>query len=156
MLKRLKTPQHQSLAEKAARESAPSGGVGKFLGTVPEEANVVSYRFEAKLKGYEGWEWHVVVFEAKKPNPATVSEVVMLPGKDSIVAPDWLPWSERKAELDKSTAEELAVSDLEVPEDTESDSEDAGQHPPRRKGLLKRLVKKQDSNKSKKPRKRSK
>jgi hypothetical protein len=156
MLKRLKNPQHQGLAEKAAKETAPSGGVGKFLGTVPEEANVVSYRFEAKLKGYEGWEWHVVVFEGKKPNPATVSEVVMLPGKDSIVAPAWLPWSERKAELDKSLAKESAVSDLEVTEDSESDSEDAGQSPPRRKGLLKRLVKKQDSNKRKKPSKRSK
>lgn len=156
MLKRLKTPQHQSLAEKAAKETAPAGGVGKFLGTVPEEANVESYRFESKVKGYEGWEWHVVVFEGKKPNPATISEVVMLPGKDSIVAPDWLPWSERKAELDKSLADDSAVSDLEVPEDAEGDSEDAGQKPPRRQGLLKRLVKKQDSNKSKKPRKRSK
>jgi hypothetical protein len=156
MLKRLKTSQHQSLAEKAAKETAPSGGVGKFLGTLPEEAKVVSYRFEAKLKGYEGWEWHVVIFEGKKPNPATVSEVVMLPGKDSIVAPDWLPWSERKAEVADSVTEESAVSDLEVPEDTEGDSEDAGQSPPRRKGLLKRLVQKKDSKKSKKPRKRSK
>lgn len=156
MLKRLKNPPHQSLAEKAAKETAPVGGVGKFLGTVDEEANVVSYRFEAKLKGYEGWEWNVVVFEGKKPAPATVSEVVMLPGKDSIVAPPWLPWSERKAELDKATAEESAVSDLEVSEDTEGDSEDAGQSPPRRKGLLKRLVQKQDRNKGKKPRKRSK
>jgi hypothetical protein len=156
MLKRLKNPQHQSLAEKAAKETAPVGGVGKFLGTFEEEASVVSYRFEAKLKGYEGWEWNVVVFEGKKPASATVSEVVMLPGKDSIVAPPWLPWSERKAELEKANAEELAVSDLEVTEDSESDSEDAGESPPRRKGLLKRLVKKQDRNKSKKPRKRSK
>ncbi len=156
MLKRLKTSQHQSLAEKAAKETAPAGGVGKFLGTVPEEAKVVSYRFEAKLKGYEGWEWHVVVFEGKKPNLATVSEVVMLPGKDSIVAPDWLPWSERKAEEADSVPEDSAVSDLEVPEDTEGDSEDAGQSPPRRKGLLKRLVQKKDGKKSKKPRKRSK
>lgn len=156
MLKRLKTPQHQSLAEKAAKETAPSGGVGKFLGTVPEEPKVVSYRFEAKLKGYEGWEWHVVIFEGKKPHPATVSEVVMLPGKDSIVAPDWLPWSERRAELDKSSKEELAVSDLEITEDPESDSEDAAERPPRRKGLLKRLVQKKDGNKGKKPRKGSK
>jgi hypothetical protein len=156
MLKRLKTPQHQSLAEKAAKETAPSGGVGKFLGTVPEQNNVVSYRFESRIKGYEGWEWNVVVFEGKKPSPATVSEVVMLPGKDSIIAPAWLPWSERRAELESSAVEELAVSNLEIPEDTQSDSEDAGQSPPRRKGLLKRLVQKKDGNKSKKPRKRSK
>ena len=155
MLKRSKTPQHQSLAEKAATEVAPSGGVGKFLGVVDEEASVVSYRFEAKIKGYEGWEWNVVIFQGKKPSPATISEVVMLPGKDSIIAPPWLPWSERKAELDEPLASDSAVSDLEVPEDTESDSKDTGQSPPRRKGLLKRLVKKQDRKKAKKPRKRS-
>jgi hypothetical protein len=156
MLKRLKTPQHQSLAEKAAKETAPAGGVGIFLGTVAEEDKVVCYRFESRLKGYEGWEWHVVVFEGKKPNPATVSEVVMLPGQDSIVAPDWLPWAERRAETDQTVVEELAVSDFEVPEDTQGDSKDASQSPPRREGLLKRLVQKKDGKKSKKPRKRSK
>ena len=156
MLKRLKKPQHQALAEKAAKETAPNAGVGKFLGTVDEEANVVSYRFEANLEGYIGWEWHVVVFQDKKTNPATVSEVVLLPGEKAIIAPDWVPWSERKADLEKNETEELAVSDLEEAEDTQSDSEDAGERPPIRKRLRKRLIKKQDSNKSKKPRKGSK
>jgi hypothetical protein len=152
MLKRLKKPQHQSFAEKAAKDSAPSGGVGKFLGTVDEEAGVVSYRFEANLKQYVGWEWNVVVFQAKKADP-TVSEVVLLPGKESIVAPDWVPWSERRAELEKSEAEDLAVADLEESKDAEQDSEDAGKRPPIGKRLRKRLIKKQDSAKGKKPRK---
>jgi hypothetical protein len=154
MLKRLKKPQHQALAEKAAKETAPQGGVGKFLGTLDEESNVVSYRFEANLKGYVGWEWHVVVFQDKKANPPTISEVVLLPGEKAIIAPDWVPWSERRAELEK--VQELAVSDLEETEDTESDTEDAGERPPIRKRLRKRLIKKQDNNKGKKPRKGSK
>jgi hypothetical protein len=152
MLKRLKKPQHQGFAEKAAKESAPVGGVGKFLGTVDEEANVVSYRFQASMKEYVGWEWNVVVFQAKKADP-TISEVVLLPGKDSIVAPDWVPWSERRAELEKSEAKELAVSDLEVSEDAKADTEDAGKRPPIGKRLRKRLIKKQDNAKGKKPRK---
>jgi len=152
MLKRLKKPQHQGFAEKAAKESAPVGGVGKFLGTVDEEANVVSYRFQANMKEYVGWEWNVVVFQAKKADP-TISEVVLLPGKESIVAPDWVPWSERRAELDKSEANDLAVSDLEVSEDSKADTEDTGKRPPLGKRLRKRLIKKQDSNKAKKPRK---
>lgn len=154
MLKRLKKPQHQNLAEKAAKESAPAGGVGKFLGTVDEETNVVSYRFEAKLKGYVGWEWNVVVFQPKKQDP-TVSEVVLLPGKNSIVAPEWIPWSERRAELEKTDQKESAVADLEEPKNPESDSEDTGKRPPIGKRLRKRLIKKQDSNKGKKPRKGS-
>lgn len=152
MLKRLKKPQHQAFAEKAAKESAPVGGVGKFLGTVDEEANVVSYRFQANMKEYFGWEWNVVVFQAKKADP-TISEVVLLPGKGSIVAPDWVPWSERRAELDKSEAKDLAVSNLEETEDAKADTEDAGKRPPIGKRLRKRLIKKQDNAKGKKPRK---
>ena len=152
MLKRLKKPQHQAFAEKAAKESAPVGGVGKFLGTVDEEANVVSYRFQANMKEYVGWEWNVVVFQAKKADP-TISEVVLLPGKGSIVAPDWVPWSERRAELDKSEAKDLAVSNLEETEDAKADTEDAGKRPPIGKRLRKRLIKKQDNAKGKKPRK---
>jgi hypothetical protein len=152
MLKRLKKPQHQGFAEKAAKESAPVGGVGKFLGTVDEEANVVSYRFQAGMKEYVGWEWNVVVFQAKKADP-TISEVVLLPGKEAIVAPDWVPWSERRAELEKSEAKELAVADLEVSEDAKADTEDTGKRPPIGKRLRKRLIKKQDNAKGKKPRK---
>ena len=152
MLKRLKKPQHQGFAEKAAKESAPVGGVGKFLGTVDEETNVVSYRFQASMKEYVGWEWNVVVFQAKKADP-TISEVVLLPGKESIVAPDWVPWSERRADLEKSEAKDLAVADLEETEDPKADSEDTGKRPPLGKRLRKRLIKKQDSNKAKKPRK---
>jgi hypothetical protein len=152
MLKRLKKPQHQGFAEKAAKESAPVGGVGKFLGTVDEEANVVSYRFQANMKQYLGWEWNVVVFQSKKADP-TISEVVLLPGKESIVAPDWVPWSERRAELEKSEANDLAVSDLEVSEDSKADAEDTGKRPPLGKRLRKRLIKKQDNPKGKKPRK---
>lgn len=157
MLKRLKKPQHQSFAEKAAKESAPVGGVGKFLGSVDEETNIVSYRFQANMKEYVGWEWNVVVFQAKKSDP-TISEVVLLPGKESIIAPDWVPWSERRAELDNSEAKDLEatdlpVADLEEAEDAEQDSEDTGKRPPLGKRLRKRLIKKQDSNKAKKPRK---
>jgi hypothetical protein len=146
MLRRLKKPQHQALAEKAAKESAPANGVGKFLGTTEDASKAISYRFAANLGGYVGWEWNVVVFQAKKTDAATISEVVLLPGKDSIVAPDWVPWSERRAELEQSKRDQSALSDLEVTEDTKSDSKDAGKRPPLGKRLRKRLIKKKDKS----------
>jgi hypothetical protein len=146
MLRRLKKPQHQALAEKAAKESAPANGVGKFLGTTEDASKAISYRFAANLGGYVGWEWNVVVFQAKKTDAATISEVVLLPGKDSIVAPDWVPWSERRAELEQSKQDQSALSDLEVTEDTKSDSKDAGKRPPLGKRLRKRLIKKKDKS----------
>jgi hypothetical protein len=144
MLKLLKKPQHQSLAEKAAKETAPANGVGKFLGTSSEDRDTTNYRFESKLTGYVGWEWNVVVFQAKKAASATVSEVVLLPGKESIVAPSWVPWSQRRAELEKNKAEELPAPDLEVTEDSQPDTKDAGKRPPLGKRLRKRLAKKKD------------
>jgi hypothetical protein len=86
------------------------------------------------------------VFQAKKSDAATVSEVVLLPGKDSIVAPDWVPWSERRAEIEKSKQDQSALSDLEVTEDTQSDSKDTGKRPPLGKRLRKRLIKKKDKS----------
>jgi hypothetical protein len=86
------------------------------------------------------------VFQAKKSDAATVSEVVLLPGKDSIVAPDWVPWSERRAEIEKSKLDQSALSDLEVTEDTKSDSKDTGKRPPLGKRLRKRLIKKKDKS----------
>jgi hypothetical protein len=144
MLKLLKKPQHQSFAEKAAKEIAPANGVGKFLGTSTEDKETTNYRFESKLTGYVGWEWNVVVFKAKKSDAATVSEVVLLPGKESIVAPSWVPWAERRAELEKSKSENLELTDLEVTVDPEPDTKDAGKRPPIGKRLRKRLAKKKD------------
>ena len=144
MLKLLKKPQHQSLAEKAAKETSPANGVGKFLGTASEDKDTTNYRFESKLTGYVGWEWNVVVFQAKKSDAATVSEVVLLPGKASILAPSWVPWSERRAEIENSKAESLPVANLEVTEDSEADAKDTGKRPPIGKRLRKRLAKKKD------------
>lgn len=139
MLKRLKKPPHQKAAEKAAREAAPENGVGAFLGVIDEQPHTTSYRFESKLTGYVGWEWQVVVFQSKKSAPPTISEVVLLPGDKAIVAPSWVPWSDRRAEMEK--AKELAVSDLEISEDSEGDSESAGEVPPRRNRIRKRIIK---------------
>jgi hypothetical protein len=144
MLKLLKKPQHQSFAEKAAKEIAPANGVGKFLGTSTEDKETTNYRFESKLTCYVGWEWNVVVFQAKKSDAATVSEVVLLPGKESVVAPSWVPWAERRAELEKNKSEDLEVTDLEVTVDPEPDTKDAGKRPPIGKRLRKRLAKKKD------------
>jgi hypothetical protein len=144
MLRLLKKPAHQALADKAAKETAPANGVGKFLGTTSEDKVTTSYRFESKLTGYVGWEWNVVIFQAKKSDAATVSEVVLLPGKESIVAPTWVPWSERRAEIEKNKDEQLPASDLEVTVDSEADTKDTGKRPPIGKRLRKRLAKKKD------------
>lgn len=149
MLKRLRKAPHQKQAEKAAKDYAPKDSVGGFLGTHAEESSVTSYRFESKLKGYSGWEWQVVVFQSKKA-PATISEVLLLPGKTAIVAPAWVPWAERREELNRAKAES-AVADLEQTVEPKQDAKDAAENPPIRKRLRQRLIGKKNEDKRKKP-----
>src|SRR5205823_3641384 len=44
--------------------------------------------------GYSGWHWSVTL-AVLDGEPATVSEVVLLPGEGSLLAPAWLPWDQR-------------------------------------------------------------
>ncbi len=84
------------LARAAARGIAlnPSD-VGEHLGVVAETERVVSHRFACLSRGYRGWEWTVTLARIPRSRTATVSEAELLPGTDSILAPPWVPWSER-------------------------------------------------------------
>lgn len=69
--------------------------VGEYLGAVAEGERLVSHRFACAAAGYEGWMWTVTVARVPRGRVATVCEAVLLPGDGAILAPEWLPWSER-------------------------------------------------------------
>lgn len=84
------------LARAAAQEVAERpDDVGEHLGTLFEDERVVSHRFAATMRGYRGWHWTVTVTRVPRGRTATISEVELLPGDEAILAPAWLPWSER-------------------------------------------------------------
>ncbi|CAA9423166.1 MAG: FIG01121526: hypothetical protein [uncultured Quadrisphaera sp.] len=85
------------LARAAAVEVAGEGQVGEHLGSAAEPGadRVVVHRFASTGAGYRGWAWTVVVARAPRAKVATVSEVVLLPAGDAVLAPSWLPWAER-------------------------------------------------------------
>lgn len=115
---------HADLARKAAVESAPTAGVGEFIEAFEDGENLVTYIFESKQKGYLGWQWSVTVFSAK--DSATVSEVVLIPGTDALVAPNWVPWSERLADYKALQAELEAQAALAAEEGEDSEDTDDG------------------------------
>jgi len=82
------------LARSAAEEAGP-GLVGAHLGTETESDRVVSHLFACLSRSYVGWRWAVTVVRAARSKQVTVSETVLLPGPDSLVAPAWVPWTER-------------------------------------------------------------
>jgi Protein of unknown function (DUF3027) len=74
---------------------AAAGAVGEHLEVVPEAPDAVSHHFAATQGGYQGWRWSVTLAAASDDAPVTVSEVVLVPGPDALVAPTWVPWQER-------------------------------------------------------------
>ncbi|MQS39821.1 DUF3027 domain-containing protein, partial [Streptomyces katsurahamanus] len=83
------------LARSAAEEAAAPGVVGEHVGLVSEGDRVVTHFFECKEPGYRGWRWAVTVARASRAKLVTLDETVLLPGSDALLAPEWVPWSER-------------------------------------------------------------
>ncbi|WP_086820565.1 DUF3027 domain-containing protein [Allokutzneria sp. NRRL B-24872] len=82
------------LARSAAAEEA-GGEVGDHVGVTAEDDVTATHLFEAAHPGYGGWRWAVTVAVVGPDEPVTVSEVVLLPGPSSLVAPDWVPYNQR-------------------------------------------------------------
>lgn len=84
------------LARQAAEETAEQAElVGEHLGAAATGDRLVEHRFAARAAGYRGWQWTVTLARAPRGKEPTVSEVDLLPGADALVAPAWVPWSER-------------------------------------------------------------
>jgi len=102
------------LAAGAAREVG-GGAVGVHLGRQPEPAGpaeaVVTHTFATLDRGYVGWHWAVTVARAPDSELVTVDEVVLLPGPDALLAPTWVPWSERLRPADLGPGDLLPPSD---------------------------------------------
>ncbi|MDG9719238.1 DUF3027 domain-containing protein [Streptomyces sp. DH24] len=83
------------LARAAAEEAAAPGVVGEHVELVSEGDRVVTHFFQCMELGYRGWRWAVTVARASRAKIVTVDEAVLLPGPDALLAPEWVPWSER-------------------------------------------------------------
>jgi len=85
------------LARAAAVEEGGSR-VGEHLGVAAEpvaQGHVVTHAFATRDPAYIGWRWAVTVVRAEGSDDVTVDEVVLLPGSGALLAPAWVPWSER-------------------------------------------------------------
>lgn len=80
---------------RAAAVDVGGDEVGRPLGVRAEGERVVTHAFEATAGGYPGWYWAVTVARVPRSKTVTVDEVALLPGEGALLAPDWVPWSER-------------------------------------------------------------
>lgn len=82
-------------ARSALLELVDAADVGDHLGKQAEGDKVVTHFFACGRVGYRGWRWSVTVARAPRQKVVTVDEVVLLPGDDAILAPEWVPYKDR-------------------------------------------------------------
>ena len=83
------------IAKQAAVRRAGVIEVGEHKRVVAEGVRVATHYFECTHPGYVGWNWAVTVARASRARVVTVSEVCLVPGEGALLAPPWVPWSER-------------------------------------------------------------
>ena len=101
-------------ARKGVLEIAGDAEVGEHLGAFPEAERLVTHRFAAQVPGYVGWHWFATLARVPRGKDATVSEVGLLPSEDALLAPDWVPWSERVRPEDTAAEEAAETADADT------------------------------------------
>jgi len=93
-----------------------AAGVGDHLEVAMESERLATHLFECTLPGYRGWRWAVTVTRADGFDQVTVCDAVLLPGADALIAPEWVPWSERVRPGDLGAGDVLptAADDLRL------------------------------------------
>ena len=108
---------YEELARGALLEITGEATIGAYAGEV-EDGGATSVLFESKLAGYPGWRWTVAVAEVEGQEP-TVLEAELMPAEGALLAPDWVPWSDRLAEY--KAAQEALEADAETDDDDDED-----------------------------------
>ncbi|MEB0200725.1 DUF3027 domain-containing protein [Cryobacterium sp. 5I3] len=113
------------VARAALLTFTPEDTIGDPLGHVVEGDRVVSLLFDCTMTGYPGWRWTVTLSRIDGESLPQVLETELTPGDEALVAPEWIPWSDRLA--DYRTAQDLvaatAAADA-LDDDTDDDDDD--------------------------------
>ena len=112
-------------------EVASPNEIGDYAGAVADAERLVTHRFTSLRPGYRGWHWYATVARVPRSKKVTVSEVGLLPAEDALLAPEWVPWSERLRPEDIAAEQEQQALEQAAREQAEQHaSGDAGDEQP--------------------------
>ncbi len=84
------------IAREAALEVASDDDeVGDHLASGEAGDLLVTHLFGARVPGYRGWVWAVTVSRCPEDDTARICEANLVPADDALLAPAWVPWSDR-------------------------------------------------------------
>lgn len=109
-------------ARRALHDVTDDDSVGAFVGHSVDDDHTVTLQFANTLDGYPGWFWTVTLARVDDGGP-TILESELMPGDSALLAPDWVPWSERLAEY--RAQQEDATREAVEADDAASDDEDS-------------------------------
>ncbi len=112
------------IAQQALQEALEPGSFGEHLAT-EEIPKGVELKFACLLDGYTDWYWQVTLSKLTARSQPTVSEINLLAGEDSLVAPPWVPWAHRLAEYRKARKEQRESLGKSKGEDSTTETDDA-------------------------------
>lgn len=111
-----------ALAREALREITPADTIGEPAGSITEADGVITLYFDTNLRGYVGWKWTVSISHGEGSS-VSVLETELTPAEGALLAPDWVPWSERLADYKEAQAV-LAAEALDGEHDDDDDDDD--------------------------------
>ena len=98
-------------ARAALLDLADADEIGEHLSATADDERVVTHRFAADVPGYRGWDFFATLARAPRSKVITVSETGMLPGQNSLLAPEWVPWVDRASEEERIRLDAIAAGE---------------------------------------------
>ena len=115
------------LARAALLEITPADTIGEPLGHIVEGEHIISLLFDCTMTGYPGWHWTVSLSRIDGNSEPSVLETELMPGGNAVLAPDWVPWSERLADYSGAqdpSADEATANASDTEDEEEEDFEE--------------------------------
>lgn len=105
------SPEVIEVARVALVDEAGEAAVGNHIGAKQIDEVVFVQAFSARMTGYRGWYWSVLMTQLFDESVPSVSDISLLPGEQALRAPQWRPWSTRVQPGDHGVAALLPEAD---------------------------------------------
>jgi len=118
-----KYPALVSIARDALLQMTSADTIGELVDERDDGDGIVTLYFTSEMVGYPGWRWTVSLSNFDDQEPS-VLETELTPGDGALLAPDWVPWSDRLADYKAAQEGEEAAESDDDESDDDSDDDD--------------------------------